>query len=176
MGAISSELPEHYLQPGEVYLARSPALLKTVLGSCVGVTFFSPRLGAGALCHGVLPRCPCGLRAPEAFRYVDFAILELTRQFEALGANRGELQVKVFGGADVLPVQTRVRTRATVGHENWHTALKVLHDGNLCVLASDIGGSSGRTIQFNTGTGEVLLHRLTHLSAEENTALRLAEE
>ena len=45
---------------GELYLARSPAILRTMLGSCVGVTFWSPRLGAGALCHGVLPRCPRG--------------------------------------------------------------------------------------------------------------------
>ena len=69
----AAELPEVYLQPGEVYLARSPTILKTVLGSCVGITFWVSRLGIGALCHGVLPRSPrersggrglslCGLR------------------------------------------------------------------------------------------------------------------
>ena len=51
-------LPDLDLQPGELYLARKPAILRTILGSCVGVTFWSARLGAGALCHGVLPRCP----------------------------------------------------------------------------------------------------------------------
>ena len=51
-------LPDLDLQPGELYLARSPAILRTILGSCVGVTFWSARLGAGALCHGVLPKCP----------------------------------------------------------------------------------------------------------------------
>ncbi len=51
-------LPDLELQPGELYLARSPSILRTILGSCVGVTFWSARLGAGALCHGVLPKCP----------------------------------------------------------------------------------------------------------------------
>ena len=166
MANVAIELPEIYLQPGEVYLARSPAILKTVLGSCVGVTFWSPRLGVGALCHGVLPRCPPGVGTREGYRYVDFAISDLARQFEMLGVARDEIQVKVFGGADVLPVHA-ASLRATVGHQNWRTALEVLRDQSFTVLASDMGGSVGRTIQFHTGTGEVLLRRLSHLAVED---------
>jgi chemotaxis protein CheD len=167
MPEIETELPEFYLQPGEVHLARSPAILKTVLGSCVGVTFWSPRLGLGALCHGILPRCPPNLSSAESYRYVDFAICDLARQFEHFGAIRGEVQIKVFGGADVLPVHSAKSWRATVGHQNWHTALEVLRDQHFTVLASDLGGSVGRTIQFHTGTGEVLLRRLTHLTPDD---------
>jgi len=167
MPDTETELPEFYLQPGEVYLARSPAILKTVLGSCVGVTFWSPRLGLGALCHGVLPRCPPGVAAAEGYRYVDFAISDLARQFETFGAIRGEVQIKVFGGADVLPVHSTLSWKATVGHQNWHTALEVLRDEHFTILASDLGGSVGRTIQFHTGTGEVLLRRLSHLTPED---------
>ena len=61
-------LPDLNLQPGELYLARSPAILRTILGSCVGVTFWSSRLGAGALCHGVLSARNPGLRAPGILR------------------------------------------------------------------------------------------------------------
>jgi chemotaxis protein CheD len=167
MTDVDTELPEFYLQPGEIRLARQPALLKTVLGSCVGVTFWSPRLGMGALCHGVLPRCPPGLPSAEGYRYVDFAICDLTRQFESFGALRGEVQIKVFGGADVLPVHATISWKATVGHQNWYTALEVLRTEGLTVLASDLGGSVGRTIQFHTGSGEVLLRRLSHLSPED---------
>lgn len=167
MADIESELPEFYLQPGEIRLARGPALLKTVLGSCVGVTFWSPRLDLGALCHGILPRCPPGVRAEEGYRYVDFAIRDLLRQFEHFGALHGEIQIKVFGGADVLPVHAAMSWKATVGHQNWHTALEVLRDENLTVLASDLGGSVGRTIQFHTGTGEVMLRRLSHLTPDD---------
>ena len=42
-------LPDLNLQPGELYLARGPAILRTILGSCVGVTFRCARLGAGRI-------------------------------------------------------------------------------------------------------------------------------
>lgn len=167
MAEIETELPEFYLQPGEIHLARNPAILKTVLGSCVGVTFWCPRLGLGALCHGVLPHCPPGLPPAEGYRYVDFAISDLARQLESYGALRREVQIKVFGGADVLPVSSELSWKATVGHQNWHTALEVLRDENFTVLASDLGGPVGRTIQFHTGTGEVLLRRLSQLTPQE---------
>ncbi len=74
---------EVYLLPGELYLAREPAIIRTILGSCVGVTFWSARLGVGALCHSLLPRCPTNGSAPMArawgHRYVDFAIRDLAR-------------------------------------------------------------------------------------------------
>src|ERR1035438_10581586 len=112
-------LPDLNLQPGELYLARGPSILRTILGSCVGVTFWSARLGAGALCHGVLPRCPRawppGFKPTDGHRYVDFSIRYLAQQFDTLGATRNELVVKVFGGADVLHVAETRRHRPTVG-------------------------------------------------------------
>ncbi len=165
--------PEVYLQPGEVHLARRPAILKTILGSCVGVTFWSPRLRVGALCHGVLPRCPQGMQAAEGYRYVDFAIGDLAKQFESFGVPRSEVQVKVFGGADVLPVNATASAKATVGDQNWHTALEILRDESLKVIASDVGGKAGRIIQFHTGTGEVLVRRLSHLPQDEDQRRRM---
>src|SRR5579862_9057959 len=58
---VEVNLPEVYLHPGESYLAREPAILRTLLGSCVGATFWSPRLRVGALCHAQLPKCPGNL-------------------------------------------------------------------------------------------------------------------
>jgi chemotaxis protein CheD len=157
-------LPDLNLQPGELYLARSPAILRTILGSCVGVTFWCARLGAGALCHGVLPRCPRvwlpGSKPSDGHRYVDFSIRYLAQQFDALGANRNELVVKAFGGADVLHVAETRLHRPTVGALNCRAALEVLAEEGLTVSASDLGGIRGRRIHFHTGTGEVLLYRL----------------
>ena len=152
------------LQPGQLHLARNPTNLQTILGSCVGVTFWSERFGAGALCHGVLPRCPqpwpFNATASEGHRYVDFSIRELIRRFDALGVRRQELQVKVFGGADVLPIQPARISKPTVGGLNARVALEVLEEEGMIVLASDLGGIRGRRIQFNTGTGEVFVHKL----------------
>ena len=156
-------LPDLDLQPGELYLSLKPAILRTILGSCVGITFWSARLGAGALCHGVLPKCPRswppGSKNTEGHRYVDFSIRYLARQFDALGACRNELQIKLFGGADVLPAAGGPN-RPTIGSQNCRVAAEVLAEEGLTVCASDLGGKRGRRIHFHTGTGEVLLHRL----------------
>ena len=162
---MREDLPEISLQPGEVYLSRRPAILKTILGSCVGVTFWSARLQAGALCHGILPLCPPHTGATEGYRYVDFSIRYLAGQFDLLGAARQELEIKVFGGADVLPVAAVTRAKPTVGVMNCQAALAVLATEGLRVGASDLGGTRGRTLRFHTGTGEVLLQRLARLPA-----------
>ena len=164
MAAPKDTLPQVYVQPGESHLVSEPSILRTLLGSCVGVTFWSPRLGAGALCHGVLPRCPRvwppGFKPSDGHRYVDFSIRYLGQQFDALGASRNELVVKLFGGADVLHVAETRRHRPTVGALNCTAAIEVLAEEGLTVSASDLGGIRGRRIHFHTGTGEVLLYRL----------------
>ena len=154
-----ADLPEISIQPGELYLARTPAILHTIRGSCVGVTFWSARLRIGALCHGVLPRCPRNASAPDALRYVDASIRYLMQQFGMLGVRRDETEVKLFGGADVLPVAA-LRDKPTVGAMNCRTALEILAAEGFMVLATDLGGLRGRTIHFHTGTGEVLVYRL----------------
>jgi chemotaxis protein CheD len=173
MALSGLDLPEVYLQPGELHVARRPSILKTVLGSCVGVTFWSPRLGIGALCHGVLPHCPSAAVDSERYRYVDFAIHYLIHQMERHGATPCEVQVKVFGGADVLPVDGERSLRATVGQQNCESALAVLRRENYLVLSSDLGGLVGRTIQFDTGTGVVLVRRLERLEPGRRPRARM---
>jgi len=155
------------VQPGHLYMTRKPMVLRTILGSCVSATFWSARLGAGALCHGVLPRCPRGANLSDGHRYVDSSIRYLAEQFDALGAVRQAVEVKLFGGADVLHVSAARAARATVGALNCQAALEVLEEEGFSVAASDLGGTRGRTIHFYTGTGEVLVHRLARLNAVE---------
>jgi chemotaxis receptor (MCP) glutamine deamidase CheD len=160
-----SEVSEVYLHPGESYFARKPAIIRTILGSCVGATIWSARLGVGGLTHSQLPRCPkqnspAVLSPAEGRRYVDFAIRDLILQFDKLGAARAELQVKLFGGADVLLVNETESSKPTVGKLNCEAALEVLRDEGFQVAASSMGGTCGLNIRFDTRTGEVRLRRL----------------
>ncbi len=80
MAEPERSLPEVYVQPGEVHLVNGPAIMRTLLGSCVGITFWAPRLGFAALCHPMLPHCPpkAAKNGPSAGRrYVDFAIRDV---------------------------------------------------------------------------------------------------
>ena len=155
-------LPEVYVQPGEARVVKEPTIMRTLLGSCVGIAFSIPRLQVGALCHPMLPNYPVKHRssstAKAGHRYVDFVIRDLARQFDSLGAHRAEIQVKLFGGGDVL-LMGNDSTRPTVGRLNSEVALKVLQEEGFNVVASSLRGNCGVNIIFNTATGEVLLKR-----------------
>ncbi len=185
MNQWQHECLQVYLRPGELHLARRPAILRTILGSCVGVTFWSARLGVGALCHAMLPRCPqtssVGLGFAESRRYVDFCIRYLAQKFDALGAARLELEVKVFGGADVLPVSAKASPQTTIGAQNRKVAMELLQAEGFVIAATDLGGTFGRSILFHTGTGEVMLRRLptlgeAHLSERQRRTARMKPE
>lgn len=156
-------IPQVYVLPGESQIVTGPTVLRTVLGSCVGITFHVPRLAIGALCHPMLPRTPA--RRPATVniqanrRYVDFAIRDLAERLESLGAGPAEAQVKLFGGADVLAVSGNAAL-PTVGKLNYETALQVLAEEGFSLTASSLGGNTGVQILFQTQTGEVLLRRL----------------
>jgi len=157
------DLPQVYLQPGESFFADQPTIIATILGSCVGVTFWSASLRVGALCHAMLPKCPphslAGMSLANGRRYVDFCIHDLAQQFDELGVTRANVQVKLFGGADML-VHGADPLHPSVGKQNSETALELLHAEGYKVTSSSLGDSFGRKIKFNTGTGEVVLRLL----------------
>jgi chemotaxis protein CheD len=165
MQAFDGQIPEIFVQPGESHLVEEPTVLRTVLGSCVGVAFWIPRQNIGALCHPMLPQLPVKSRMPHPHhehkeRYVDFAIRDLARRLDSYGVARSKIHVKLFGGADVLLVSDD-RVRPTVGQLNCQMAVEVLEEQGFNVTASSLGGTHGVNIFFHTGTGEVLLRRLS---------------
>lgn len=153
MSTISPDLPKVYLKPGELHFAATPAVVTTVLGSCVSVTMFDRLSGTAAICHALLPEGP----RSDAFRYVDSSIIHMLEMFAAHGVNRQRLEVKVFGGADMLGAGGR---RVGVGRRNVEIATLVLAANGLTVAAQDVGGTRGRKLFFVTHTGEVFLKRL----------------
>jgi chemotaxis protein CheD len=161
--ADETDLAEIYVQPGESHLTTKSAILRTLLGSCVAVAFLEKPGGVGALCHPMLPRCPEKIARSQnvrnARRYVDFAIRELADRFDGFGIARGSVKVKLFGGADVLVV-SEGQSRPTIGRLNCEAAIQVLRDEGFDVAASSLGGTKGLTLEFNTGTGEVLVRRM----------------
>lgn len=155
-------LREVFLQPGELQLFTEPAVIRTILGSCIGVTFRHQRLGLGGMCHPMLPRLAKNRAAngtEPSTRFVDFAIEEMGRRLDALGASRIDVEIKLFGGGDVLPVN-HATTRETVGRLNCESALATLAAQGFEIAASSLGGTCGVNIRFNTLSGEVLLRRL----------------
>jgi chemotaxis protein CheD len=120
---------------------------------------FSRENGVGGICHALLPERPSAAPAEERLRYVDSSIVHMLREFQTMGIGFDEMEIKVFGGADVLPVTNR----RTVGRANIEAALYTLHDREIEVNVSDIGGRVGRKIVFSTHEGYVLVKKLKEL-------------
>ena len=150
-----------FLQPGELFTGRAPAVVKTVLGSCVAITIRDRRLGLAAMAHCLLPEAGAPVSAltrTEALRFVDSTVELMLAAFLNNGARFGDLEIKLFGGADGLSAD---RTQSNgVGSRNVEMALSALASHGLDPAASGVGGKRGRVIEFHTQTGEVHVRRL----------------
>lgn len=146
------------LMPGELFCGQNPAIVTTVLGSCVCVTMLCRRLSLWSICHGVLPS---GSEddPPGCCRYVDEAVRRMSAWFERRGAKKMDIEVKVFGGAEIMMERGPGSRFVPVGRSNVNTALKALESEGLPVLASDVGGHIGRKLRFHTHTGDVMVKR-----------------
>ena len=144
------------LMPGELFVAREPTIITTILGSCVSVAMFSPRFKTGAMCHALLPENG-STPGSDPLRFVDHAILHMIGEFSKLGIQRKDIQVKLFGGSDVLAT---VNDAVTVGTQNVIKAFEIIEREKLRLVAQDVRGEQGRKIFFNTCTGEILLKRV----------------
>ncbi len=146
-----------FLKPGELYIGKEPAVISTILGSCLSITMFNARLGVGGICHALFPNDFKRKKGKE-FHYVDGSISYMLNEFEKIGITRNEIEVKVFGGASI-----NITQRKTVGQANIEAALNIIRGSNLRMLTYDFGGTLGRKIIFYTHTGRVLLKKLEKL-------------
>ena len=85
---------------GDVYATAAPAILRTVLGSCVAACLYDPVAHVGGMCHFLLPSA----RDDEGHstRYGVNALERLINATMGAGADRRRLRVKAFGGAHML--------------------------------------------------------------------------
>jgi chemotaxis protein CheD len=150
-----------YLKPGELCISKAPALVTTILGSCVAVTMYQPGIGVSAICHTPQPSCPkqsteCPKHCVNKYHYVSCVIPEMLAHMEAVGAKREAIEVKLFGGSAMLSMAAN----RSVGWKNIDTAMTVIRRCRLDLKAHQVGGRRGRKIVFNTHTGDVMLQRI----------------
>ena len=128
-----------YLHPGDVVITKEPRLLTTVLGSCVTVTLFARRLRAAAMCHAQFPRADENTPPQSRLYFADACVDYMVSRFLSMGLEIGEMEAKVFGGADVLKSLKRTG-KPTIGQTNLAAALEALEGFKLHPSNSDVGG------------------------------------
>lgn len=165
--------------PGDHYVSRNnDEMIVTILGSCVAACIRDPDTGIGGMNHFMLPESNSGKwGATNAnMRYGNFAMETLINEILKTGCPRERLEVKLFGGGNVIPGSLKV------GDQNGEFALNYLHYEGLKPKACDLGGKHARRIHYFPETGKVdrlLLKRtadVVYLKEENEYRSRLPKE
>jgi chemotaxis protein CheD len=157
--------------PGEYYATARPMLIVTVLGSCVAACIRDKAGKAGGMNHFMLP-FPHDIGDVENNMaiYGDYAMEVLIKQLLEMGAQRNNLEAKIFGGANLLKGVTADR----VGERNADFVRAYLKKHNIPVLAEDLLGDYPRKIYFFPEQGAVKVKKLVRL--HNDTIVRREQE
>ncbi|RMF95196.1 MAG: chemotaxis protein CheD [Planctomycetota bacterium] len=134
---------------GQVAVGKAGDLLCSVLGSCVGVALWHPRLKVGALAHVVLADSQGKTGTPGKF--ADTAVAHMVGELEKQGAMRTSLVAKIAGGSCMF----RSSGPLQIGDDNIKAVREHLKRHNIRIAAEDTGGNSGRRITLDCATGSV---------------------
>jgi len=154
------DLPIINISPGELLFTKEPAIVSTILGSCVSLCLHSKKFRVGAICHCILPR---QTKPPAAgqFPYLDTAVPHMLKTMATrFGIAPTELTVKLFGGASVLQTAASGTDGISIGQQNITAALEALALFDLTPCVQKTGGATGYKIFFNTSTGEIFVRRI----------------
>jgi len=140
---------------GDGNVFDKPALVTTVLGSCVAVTFYCRAKQVGAIFHAIMPVMPdkeTNKQTKNYYKYVDTSVRHIVYSLQRRGIKQNQIEAKVFGGA-----QAFFKGKIRPGPNNIRIAFEVLASHNIKILASDVGGDKGRNLVFVSNTGEVYI-------------------
>ncbi|WP_028534079.1 chemotaxis protein CheD [Paludibacterium yongneupense] len=143
-----------FLRPGEWHFGDAPERIRTLLGSCVSITLWHPRLKVGGMCHYLLAT-RSETDGALSGRYADEAMLLLLRAMLATGRPIKEFHAKLIGGAAVLPTIERNLPVHDVPGRNIDAARTLARQLGLNVQAEDVGGTSARLVMFDIDSGDV---------------------
>ena len=149
--------------PGEHYVTTvADEMLVTILGSCVTACIRDPLAGIGGMNHFMLPEAGgAGWdTASASMRYGNVAMERLINDILASGGARQRLEIKVFGGGNVMNGTTNI------GHRNAEFVEQYLAAENLLIAAHHLRGNLPRRVHYFPTTGRVMLLELQRTEQE----------
>ena len=114
-------------------------MLVTVLGSCVSACIRDPVAAVGGMNHFMLPESGGSDwgAASSGMRYGNVAMERLINDILVRGGLRQRLEIKVFGGGNVM------KGTSDIGHRNASFVETYLAAESLPIAAADLRGSHG---------------------------------
>jgi len=144
--------------------------IATLLGSCVAVCLYDPKLKLAGMNHFLLPS---GTRRAgddaDTVLHGDFAMEVLRNALYARGAAPARLVAKAFGGGNVVSA-----IQMAIGERNAVFATQWLEREGIPLLASDFGGNWSRKVVIDPLTGDAYCRR-NPINRPESVAMAQAE-
>lgn len=158
------------LLPGEYFVTNKDMMLVTVLGSCVAACIRDYRSGIGGMNHFMLPDAGGDSNNPlnASARYGTYAMEILINQLLKLGAQRSNLEAKVFGGGNVIESMTVTN----IGQRNADFVLNFLKMERIKVVAQDLVDIFPRKVYFFPKSSRVMVKKLKNI---RNTEISVRE-
>lgn len=147
----------------EYKAAKSPASLITLgLGSCVGVVLYDNFSKVGGLAHVMLPDSNMSSKKDyNPGKFADTAIDALIQDMLRLGVKRSNIVSKIAGGAQMFQIKSE-NNIMQIGKRNVEAVKTKLSRLSISILAEDVEGNYGRTIEFFCETGELTIKTIGH--------------
>lgn len=136
---------------------KVPDIITTLgLGSCVGVVLFDSELKVAGMIHIMLPDSTKIVNNSNIYKFADTGITALYRELVTLGAKKEHLKAKIAGGAQMFSFQS-TNDLLRIGDRNVEATKEQLALLGIPLLSEDTGESHGRTIEFHTESGELVV-------------------
>lgn len=127
-------------------------LITYALGSCIGICLYDPAVKLAALIHIMLPlNMEAGRKNP--MKYADTGIRETLKTMEIKGCLRSRITAKIAGGAKMFEVPGG-GSASNIGQLNVDSVRLNLKKEGIRLAAEDTGGSTARTVSFDSATGQ----------------------
>ncbi|WP_454870344.1 chemotaxis protein CheD [Pseudomonas lini] len=150
---------EIFLQPGELYFGDRYTRIRTLLGSCVSLVCWHPKLLIGGMCHFMLPARPQPLTGELDGRYGDEAIELMLREARIRGISLTEFRIQLFGGGNMFPAIGRQKDNH-VGKKNVDAAKQLLLLHGLTCSGAHVEGVGHRNLIFDLWSGQISLKHI----------------
>lgn len=144
------------------YSLRGEKLKSIGLGSCVGVIVYLPNKNIAGMAHVMLPESSSSrsIVFPPG-KFADTAVQHLVGHFLSKGISTEQLRAKIAGGAEMFKA-ANAKLSGRIGPRNVEAVKVELNSQGIRLIAEDIGGHYGRTIEFMPDTGDLFI-RTIHL-------------
>ena len=141
----------------EFTVVKNPAVIETrSLGSCVGIVLYDIVTRTCGLAHIMLPDSKMVRVGGKPGKYADIAIEAMLNQMIAVGVNRNNVIAKIAGGACMFSGLS-LTDFMNIGLRNVSAIKNVLKELKINLISEDTGGSYGRTIEFHSETGKLII-------------------